>query len=177
MAAPSVSDRGLILDFTDPRVAADWVPVDDRIMGGSSLSSVLHVDGATQFAGELIVEGESGINPTTASAYTEIDMEAGGFLTVHSYQADGDCAPAATVGAMQIPPPDSISDPANFGKPFQAATGGLANGGIVTLFGSGLLPTQFAGTAETAAGWLYVPIADNGVGVKCPDTGMEACGL
>jgi NADH dehydrogenase [ubiquinone] 1 alpha subcomplex assembly factor 1 len=45
------------MDFTDPRMAADWVPVDDRIMGGSSLSSVLHVDGATQFSGELIVEG------------------------------------------------------------------------------------------------------------------------
>lgn len=57
MIAPSISDRGLIMDFTDPRVATDWVPVDDRIMGGSSLSSVLHVDGVTQFAGELIVEG------------------------------------------------------------------------------------------------------------------------
>lgn len=51
--------RTLPLDFTDPSVAADWLAVDDRIMGGATTSSMVYsdADGATRFEGNLIVEG------------------------------------------------------------------------------------------------------------------------
>mmetsp|Transcript_16578 Transcript_16578/g.32897 ORF Transcript_16578/g.32897 Transcript_16578/m.32897 type:complete len:291 (-) Transcript_16578:175-1047(-) len=48
---------GWALDFTDSSVAGDWRAVDDRIMGGSSKSQVVHTDGITSFQGDLVVEG------------------------------------------------------------------------------------------------------------------------
>jgi len=45
------------MDFTDPSVADDWKAVDDRIMGGSSRSRVVHADGVTSVEGELVVAG------------------------------------------------------------------------------------------------------------------------
>ena len=47
-----------LIDFSASSTAADWVAVDDRIMGGASTSRVVH-DGkdATDFEGNLIVEG------------------------------------------------------------------------------------------------------------------------
>ena len=48
---------GLPLDFSDQNVAAAFVAVDDRIMGGASTSRVRRVGGAASFEGELIVEG------------------------------------------------------------------------------------------------------------------------
>ena len=46
-----------LIDFTGRRAAADWAAVDDRIMGGSSISSVAYADGCTCFEGQLIVDG------------------------------------------------------------------------------------------------------------------------
>lgn len=47
-----------LIDFTDGSVAQDFRAVDDRIMGGSSVSRVIHaVSGFTSFEGDLIVEG------------------------------------------------------------------------------------------------------------------------
>lgn len=51
-------EGSLPLDFADPRVAAGFVAVDDRIMGGASTSRVRRVDGGgVRFEGELVVEG------------------------------------------------------------------------------------------------------------------------
>ena len=49
--------RSLPIDFTDPAVAADWIAVDDRVMGGASQSRVVFANGKTSFEGTLIVEG------------------------------------------------------------------------------------------------------------------------
>ncbi|KAL3913638.1 MAG: hypothetical protein SGPRY_007912 [Prymnesium sp.] len=47
----------LLLDFSLPSVADDFVGVDDRIMGGASTSRVSSLEGCCAFEGELIVEG------------------------------------------------------------------------------------------------------------------------
>lgn len=58
VAMLAVPPRKPLIDFTASSTAADWVAVDDRIMGGASTSRVMH-DGndATNFEGNLIVEG------------------------------------------------------------------------------------------------------------------------
>ena len=67
-SAPREGSRVLV-DFTDAQTAACWQPVDDRIMGGSSLSQMRFQGGAvgespdgkvgaeTRFQGRLITEG------------------------------------------------------------------------------------------------------------------------
>ena len=50
-------DIRLLIDFTDPKTALDFIPVDDRIMGGQTVSRVVHEDGCTCFKGVLVVEG------------------------------------------------------------------------------------------------------------------------
>ena len=59
LGGPSPAVRTLPLDFTDLSVAAEWLAVDDRIMGGASTSRVVYseADGATCFEGNLVVEG------------------------------------------------------------------------------------------------------------------------
>lgn len=57
MFAASPRSKTLLIDFTQPSTAADWVAVDDRIMGGATTSRVVHADGVTNFEGNLIVEG------------------------------------------------------------------------------------------------------------------------
>ena len=49
----------VVVDFTVPTAADLWQPVDDRIMGGSSVSRFMFTpgEGATTFEGNLIVEG------------------------------------------------------------------------------------------------------------------------
>ena len=48
-----------LIDFGDPQTALEFMAVDDRIMGGSSTSRVVHdaTEGASCFQGNLIVEG------------------------------------------------------------------------------------------------------------------------
>ena len=55
-AAPG-APKSLLIDFSAPAAAADWQPVDDRIMGGRSASRVIFAGGATAFEGRLVVEG------------------------------------------------------------------------------------------------------------------------
>jgi len=52
-------EGGLPVDFSDPNSATAWAAVDDRIMGGSSVSRVVHdtASGSASFEGELVVEG------------------------------------------------------------------------------------------------------------------------
>eukprot|EP00962_Isochrysis_galbana_P046693 scaffold18852_cov95-Isochrysis_galbana.AAC.2 len=52
--ASFVSEGGLPIDFSDPRAAGAWVPVDDRIMGGRSSSRVVFdaAAAAASFEGE-----------------------------------------------------------------------------------------------------------------------------
>lgn len=57
VAMLAVPPRKPLIDFTASSTAADWVAVDDRIMGGASTSRVMHDGNATNFEGNLIVEG------------------------------------------------------------------------------------------------------------------------
>lgn len=58
LCAPGAAQRGsTLLDFSDPDVAKDWIAVDDRIMGGSSRSRMVHAGDCTSFEGELVVDG------------------------------------------------------------------------------------------------------------------------
>ena len=42
-AAAGGNAARVLVDFTDPSTCRTWLPVDDRIMGGSSMSSVAFV--------------------------------------------------------------------------------------------------------------------------------------
>ena len=57
VARAASSDTSWTIDFTKAAAADDWSAVDDRIMGGSSMSKLVYSDGSTSFQGELIVEG------------------------------------------------------------------------------------------------------------------------
>jgi NADH dehydrogenase [ubiquinone] 1 alpha subcomplex assembly factor 1 len=56
-SGPNSHNRRVLIDFTCESTVADWVAVDDRIMGGATTSRVVHRSGCTSFEGDLVVEG------------------------------------------------------------------------------------------------------------------------
>jgi len=72
------------------------------------------------------------VGPTAASAYVDMDPMTDGFITIHAYNAAGDCLAAAELATVPIPFPDPIGTAFVPGstKTFDADT-------IVTIFGSG----------------------------------------
>lgn len=50
----------LVVDFAAPREAARWQSIDDRVMGGVSVSRMEAASGCSLFTGELSLENQGG---------------------------------------------------------------------------------------------------------------------
>ena len=62
------AQRQVVVDFTDPREAQRWRAVDDRVMGGISLSDLEYSgQGSSSFAGELSLERNGGFASVRAA--------------------------------------------------------------------------------------------------------------
>ena len=61
--APAVGPAVLV-DLSDPAAAADWVTVNDPVMGGRSTSTVGFGDGGLVFAGTISLENNGGFAST-----------------------------------------------------------------------------------------------------------------
>lgn len=58
---PVTSATETVIDFTDPREAVRWQPVDDVVMGGRSASRLIGTaEGTALFTGELSLENDGG---------------------------------------------------------------------------------------------------------------------
>ncbi|MFW5691600.1 MAG: CIA30 family protein [Chloroflexota bacterium] len=66
----------LLFDFTQPKTAADWSPIDDVIMGGMSYSRIRSTaDGYAVFAGEVVRENNGGFASVRSPS---VDLDLGG---------------------------------------------------------------------------------------------------
>lgn len=83
----SAADRTLV-GFTDPSSIAGWSTVDDRVMGGVSLSTVDWQDGRLRFRGTVSLENNGGFSSVRGPA---ADLGAGAAgATAFIVDAEGD---------------------------------------------------------------------------------------
>ncbi len=81
-------DRRVVIDFSDPREARRWQPVDDRVMGGVSASRLVYdPSGSSVFTGNLSLENNGGFASVRASL-AERALERGRTLVL-SCRGDG----------------------------------------------------------------------------------------
>ena len=64
----------ILFDFSSPKAAASWGPIDDRVMGGISSSSFLYEDASgALFSGEVSLEHGGGF-ASVRSGHLDLDL-------------------------------------------------------------------------------------------------------
>lgn len=88
----SLPEHRLVVDFADSREAARWRSIDDRVMGGVSISRMEAASGCSLFTGELSLENQGGfasVRAPLAGAAGGVGVLAGARALVLACRGDG----------------------------------------------------------------------------------------